>query len=923
MSETITKLQPNRTLFIGFNSAGCAVSLNNTSATGATVSGTFLAADDFAIMEWERDNAFEHLDCRFLPDGNFTGLILSYDFAHTNLQDIASGLYNFTDYPYLVITSGFPETIYKIPLKNYAVAKAGDSSLPASASITLSGTMTAGDRVIVAVGRSNYVYTVLGSETLYDIVYALAYDINIDGNAWVTAVQSAETLILTTIETGNDTNLLWGYCRVRGTSPTESWSAANFQFTGGHSPAWTVTLPFNSLVDMNSVPVPVTNIRKIQWFFGPQMLLANPTVQEPNDTRQEFSAVFSNWALTGTGVTSLNRLYPQLRSEWEYPTVISSGTWQESQSWQASQNQYMASNATGSNRKIAYTYPVAHDLWFSGICDPSSGIASVSIDGSTAFNLDLYSGGVETYNALIKLASSLAAGSHTVLITVSGTKNSASGGYWLNLDCLMAGNQATWNPPAVSRTDVGFCTDYDYGNARVLSPERLVWGITQSGLIGQLNHYVGAGLVWPQRKRVNGTTPSITVTLTGTVTNGDAVYIGFPNILEGRPVLSDDLLSDLSLGLANIINYRYAGIWAWVVGSVVHVKCRCTSYSFTVATSVTGAATEVLTASGNLGSGVYGYWEIDPTVTPELNRAARDTHAALVAALVAAGMTGVFALSSELYQCPVSMGQYFNDGQIVTTATPSYMSNFSTATVDYIAEALLELAQAQVAGGMQPLVQMGEYQWWYGTSDNNGAHGSMPYYDTDTKAAFLAAYGRALYVFTSNATNPDSVNGGVDANWLQARLAAASAAVRAYVLASVASCIFEVLWPMDSNDPLPLASPSRPLDLRVNMPTSEWNSANLASFKIEGFAYQGPPGLQGPNSDSVKAMIVYPINTLGFPLSKTKVLLASYDPTFNYDRNVAFCSEQHIPLTLIWGYDSFVSTSLSLRNMMNIDAPDS
>ncbi|HYW46753.1 MAG TPA: hypothetical protein VE959_28055 [Bryobacteraceae bacterium] len=76
----------------------------------------------------------------------------------------------------------------------------------------------------------------------------------------------------------------------------------------------------------------------------------------------------------------------------------------------------------------------------------------------------------------------------------------------------------------------------------------------------------------------------------------------------------------------------------------------------------------------------------------------------------------------------------------------------------------------------------------------------MAFYDADTTAAATAALGRALATFHTPNDDP-SVNGYADANFLAARLKAFADAIRAYVLATYPSASFELLWPMDVNDP--------------------------------------------------------------------------------------------------------------------------
>src|SRR5438552_44955 len=102
MPETISKMQPDRTLYVASFSPKSAIgTIHHASATAFSLSGRFNAITDNVILEWNRDNDFEHPSLRYLPDGDFSGLTLSYDIARSGLADIASPLFAYTDYPYL------------------------------------------------------------------------------------------------------------------------------------------------------------------------------------------------------------------------------------------------------------------------------------------------------------------------------------------------------------------------------------------------------------------------------------------------------------------------------------------------------------------------------------------------------------------------------------------------------------------------------------------------------------------------------------------------------------------------------------------------------------------------------------------------------------------------------------------------------
>ena len=79
MAEQIQKLSPHRDLQCFFFQPSAVAALSGASATGFTVSGTWRQQFDWAVIEWNRDNVYEHPLFRNLPDGDLSGLTLIYD----------------------------------------------------------------------------------------------------------------------------------------------------------------------------------------------------------------------------------------------------------------------------------------------------------------------------------------------------------------------------------------------------------------------------------------------------------------------------------------------------------------------------------------------------------------------------------------------------------------------------------------------------------------------------------------------------------------------------------------------------------------------------------------------------------------------------------------------------------------------------
>jgi hypothetical protein len=114
MSEVINKLQPDRTIYLnGFDGYGAAAALHHASPTGFEVTGVFRDQADFAVLLiWDADNSFEHYSMRYLPDFDFTRMVLTFDLYYQGLQPIESPKYNWIDWATLDCISSTGQAQY-------------------------------------------------------------------------------------------------------------------------------------------------------------------------------------------------------------------------------------------------------------------------------------------------------------------------------------------------------------------------------------------------------------------------------------------------------------------------------------------------------------------------------------------------------------------------------------------------------------------------------------------------------------------------------------------------------------------------------------------------------------------------------------------------------------------------------------------
>jgi len=101
MGDPLTKLRPDRDLQCYFLQPSAVAALSDTSAAGFTISGSWRQQFDWAVLEWNRDNVFEHPALRNLPDGDLSSLRLSYEERRSNCIPIDSTLFPTVDWPYL------------------------------------------------------------------------------------------------------------------------------------------------------------------------------------------------------------------------------------------------------------------------------------------------------------------------------------------------------------------------------------------------------------------------------------------------------------------------------------------------------------------------------------------------------------------------------------------------------------------------------------------------------------------------------------------------------------------------------------------------------------------------------------------------------------------------------------------------------
>ena len=216
--------------------------------------GSWRQQFDWAVLEWNRDNVFEHPALRisgwrserrhaFLPGDAL------------QLHSPRFHLVSQVDWPYLRIWAeiGNAEVDYRVPLKDHATA-VGLYVAP-TVQFQLQGTITSGDYIELSWLDQHFNYQVTGSDTLASAINSLAYAITSNqSTGLVTATASANAITLTYLGAADERQprrRVWHGAR----GGHGSWAPAFGLFSGGQSPAaWQVNLNFQVCLTIPGQP---------------------------------------------------------------------------------------------------------------------------------------------------------------------------------------------------------------------------------------------------------------------------------------------------------------------------------------------------------------------------------------------------------------------------------------------------------------------------------------------------------------------------------------------------------------------------------------------------------------------------------------------------------------------------------------------
>ena len=547
--------------------------MSEASASGFTVSGKWRQQFDWAVVEWNRDNTFEHPALRYLPDGDLSGLVLAYQEQRVGCIPIESNLYPVVAWNKLRLwapDANGNETVYYVDLASNATA-VGGSYVPASGTMTLVASPGDGNRAGLALLEEHYYYEVQTGDQLSDIAAGIA------------AAVSAFSQTFEATSTGSSVTITWApktttaYPQLLGANGNRVtvygfaqdgvpvWAQPSVPFSGGTFPTvYQISIDFSKLVgytdeDPNSIiSVPTTSVRKLRWTWAADM-------QPGNFKQTEFQVTISDWAVIGTNSAYSVAGPGSRRIEDTDQSVVYIGPW-STEAGNYSGSKIHVSYTPGDTSTITYTETAAHSLYLGTRRYAGGSEFAVSVDGKTpSQSINLLLSGEDV---LIRVfLGSFQAGTHVVRIVNSGTVG--PGAYFDFLEIAYPSLDLPDFPP---QSQLSLATDWDTYHSQSLPAERTAWLIHKLGFFGRVNHYTGA-LWFYELVRTGTQYSSLTLTLnlisgsdSPTVTFGLAAAVAGVITSISHLVLPDDDSATVAQAIAGLINIGTNLVWASASG---------------------------------------------------------------------------------------------------------------------------------------------------------------------------------------------------------------------------------------------------------------------------------------------------------------------------------------------------------------------
>lgn len=678
---TLAKFDPRYSLYIrGFDRRGAAASIHSATSNAFTVSGNWADLADFAVLNiLDADDAFGHLyTSKYLPDFDLTNVVLDFDLAITN--GFYPGSNKFQSVPWGKL-SWITDTGTSGTTALNITGTTGRVDASKTFTITTTLAPVAGDRVqIIYLGNVVYDWTVSLGETITTIATGLKNTVNsfTSSSIPLSATSSGPALTITCIDPGTDGNTIELWVRATSTGGTTGITpVGEVKLVGGVDPT-----SIHVTLDFSSMTLPA--LRQCWLTLAPPLPIdsggTNPALVA--FANLEFTYAFTNWTVTDPSThaplkvaDSVKSVVVGSRDRW----VTYSGSWTEETGFYLGGFARASSHATDTVT-VKYSCQYTHDLYLGTALYSDRGKFALTLDGSGLTTLDCYLNVASQVVTRRKIASGVSAGDHVLVLTVT-----AGTGTFCYFDCLHAVVATNPAAPASPYTDISAAADWDTDQSGKIPPARLAYVLQMMGFEGDLDFYAGVFYAF-KRRRKGGTFLAATVTISGTMTAGDAYFLDISGVTGGLGVglYATDTVDSVSYRLINAINALFVGVRATRTGTgVLTITTLSPINGFTISASASGGATGTIVVAGAIGAlanGVYvggqeGIWEIDPAPSTPLNLAFSDYLTDLTSVLSAASITFTLAFSLELLAPPdanTSSGawiQRYNDGTPVLTST--------------------------------------------------------------------------------------------------------------------------------------------------------------------------------------------------------------------------------------------------------------
>lgn len=801
----------------GFTGFGAAASLCQASPTGFTVYGVFRDQADFCVLVvYDADNIYEHYSVKYLPNFDLSGIVLNFNLSYQKLQPIDSAKFSWIDWASLDVVKTTGEPV-KVTLWDYATLVSSNYTVAQGTyTLSAPGGCTIYDRLTLFVNDASFDFLAGGGETAAYVAATFANSINaynwsnyanssiavlasadsngnltlknartglvsvsgrsvtwtqgtkfpgiaaesliyLAGTAYTVASIDSPTALTVTTAPAAGTNIVYlaeyggvdgndvqVYMVVRPGNETLSVNNPVLQLSGGNSDnvVWNINLDLTALG--------VDQIRQAWLTFAPQ--LASGAVYADS----EWSATFTNWSITDpNNIADLPCAGPQsVRVGNSDPGCVYQGT-----GWQTiSANNYwhgfgQQSANLGDSVTVTYTNAAAHDLYLGTSLFGNRGQVTVSLDGDSSTTLDCFLSVSSEVVTRRLLRSAVPPGTHSVVITLSGTYKANPGapswdvsstGTEFLFDYIEAAVPSDIPEPVIVYNNVSAALDFDTDATYKMSPQRLLWHMQKLGFAGQLNEYMGV-YWWNQRKRMGGNVTSVVVTFSGSFSAGDSATITLGAAPSAFPILKSvtewDTLDTIASHFVYYINASSVSMWAEKTGAgQLTISTRTPLYQDTLSAAVNSSTGSVTPTTANLDLGSDGVWQIDTSAASPINFPVARWQADLFEGVQAAGLLITTSFSMELVNPP-------DDGTVANTWIARFGDPKNTAVqtqtdfsglfssqcapvsnlTNFQKAAYLQMAGLQNAAGLTPWLQFGEFVWWYFSFSQNVPVGYAAY----------------------------------------------------------------------------------------------------------------------------------------------------------------------------------------------------